>query len=95
VVLTIVGAGAIGGVPHSRSLKVFTGIQRDLMVRRRPTEIDGQMGPVLAHGERLGMPMPLLRMVTAMLHEVEAGRRSLGVENLRELAARAAPHLGS
>jgi 2-dehydropantoate 2-reductase len=74
---------------HSRSLKIFTGIQRDLMVRHRPTEVDGQMGAVLAHGARLGMPMPLLRMVTDMLHEVEQGRRALGADNLRELAERA------
>ncbi len=74
---------------QKRSLKIFTGIQRDLMVRHRPTEIDGQMGPVLAHGARLGMRMPLLRMVTDMLHEVERGRRALGADNLRELAVRA------
>ena len=74
---------------NPRSLKVFTGIQRDIMVRHRPTEIDGQMGPVLAHGARLGMRMPLLRMVTEMLHEVEQGRRALGAGNFRELAARA------
>ncbi|HVB10635.1 MAG TPA: 2-dehydropantoate 2-reductase [Bacillota bacterium] len=77
----------------SRSLKVFTGIQRDIMVRRRPTEVDGQMGPVLEHGARLGMPMPLLHAVTDMLHEVEQGKRPLGVENFRELAARAAPYV--
>jgi 2-dehydropantoate 2-reductase len=74
---------------RSRSLKVFTGIQRDLMVRKRKTEVDAHMGAVMAHARRVGVPTPVLAQVVAMIHEIEDGRRPLALANVRELNERA------
>jgi 2-dehydropantoate 2-reductase len=62
---------------NRRSAKTHSGIYRDLMVRRRPTEksmledIDG----------------PLLRRTLELITEIEAGRRTCEVANLELLAA--------
>jgi 2-dehydropantoate 2-reductase len=62
---------------NRRSAKTHSGIYRDLMVRRRPTEkamlsdIDG----------------PLLRRTLDVIGEIEAGRRTCEVANLELLAA--------
>jgi 2-dehydropantoate 2-reductase len=73
---------------RTRSLKVFTGIQRDLMVRRRKTEVDAHMGAVMAHARRAGIATPVLAQVVDMIHEVEDGRRPLSLDNVRELNER-------
>jgi 2-dehydropantoate 2-reductase len=52
--------------------KTRSGIWRDIVVRRRPTEIATQYAPVLAAAERHGIDVPVLRTVLAQLVEVEA-----------------------
>ena len=69
-----------------RSLKVFTGIQRDIMVRKRKTEVDEHAGAVMRRAEGLGMRVPYHRAVIRMIHEIEDGRRAMGWANLDELA---------
>jgi Asp-tRNA(Asn)/Glu-tRNA(Gln) amidotransferase A subunit family amidase/ketopantoate reductase len=67
---------------NRRSAKTHSGIYRDLMVRRRPTEkamlaeIDG----------------PLLRRTLELIGEIEEGRRTCEVANLELLAAYARLH---
>ncbi len=67
---------------NKRSAKTHSGIYRDLMVRRRPTEkailadIDG----------------PLLQRTLELIDEIEAGRRTCEVANLELLAAYARLH---
>ncbi len=78
---------------RSNSLKVFTGIQRDLMVRKRKTEVDPHMGAVMAHARRAGVATPVIAQIVDMIHEIEAGRRTLSLDNIRELNDRCAPHL--
>ncbi len=68
-----------------KSLKVFTGIQRDIMVRKRKTEVDEQPAVVVQRADRLGIPVPYHRAVVRMIHEIEDGRRPLGWANLDEL----------
>jgi len=68
------------------SLKIFTGIQRDLMVRKRKTEVDWQPGAVVERAAQLGIPVPYHRAIVRMIHEIEDGRRSMGWANLDELA---------
>lgn len=70
-----------------KSLKVFTGIQRDIMVRRRKTEVDQQPGVVVERAERLGMRVMYHRAIVRMIHEIEDGQRPLAWANLDELAA--------
>jgi len=67
--------------------KVKTGIWRDLVVRRRKTEVDWQPGMVVAKGNALGIPTPLTARLVRMIHEREDGARPMGWANLEELAA--------
>ncbi|MBV9359558.1 MAG: ketopantoate reductase family protein, partial [Chloroflexi bacterium] len=67
--------------------KIHTGIWRDLAVRKRRTEVDAHFAPVLAEGERLGRPTPLLARLVSMIHELEDGRRPLQTSNMDELAS--------
>ena len=50
-----------------------------------PTEVDFTLGYVVREGERMNLPVPLGRRVLAMIHELEAGKRQLGMENYAEL----------
>jgi 2-dehydropantoate 2-reductase len=82
--LTAMGAAGKG------NLKQYTGIQRDLMVRKRKTEVDYQPGAVAAKARGLGLQAPYAEQIITMIHEVEEGKRPLGWENLKELADRVA-----
>jgi 2-dehydropantoate 2-reductase len=68
------------------SLKIFTGIQRDLIVRKRKTEVDWQPGAVVYRAGYLGVSVPYHRAIIRMIHEIEDGKRSLSWTNLDELA---------
>jgi 2-dehydropantoate 2-reductase len=73
--------------------KTHTGTWRDLAIRKRKTQIDADMGPVLDAAARLGIQVPLLHGLVDMIHEIEDGKREICWENLAELAARKAPTL--
>ncbi len=66
--------------------KPYTGIQRDIIVRKRKTEVDKQPGAVVAKGKQAGVPTPLNSRIVEMIHEIEDGKRQLCEENLLELA---------
>lgn len=75
-------------VAHNRrSAKSHSGIWRDLAVRKRPTEVDAQLGIAARLGEQRGVPTPLTARVVEMIHEIENGRRELSVNNLHALKA--------
>jgi 2-dehydropantoate 2-reductase len=67
--------------------KSHSGIWRDLAVRKRRTEVDPLLGPVVRFGQELGVPTPLTANVIAQIHEIEDGRRSQQRANLDELKA--------
>jgi 2-dehydropantoate 2-reductase len=71
---------------NRRSAKSHSGIWRDLAIRKRRTEVDAQVGPVVAEGAALGVPTPCNARLVAMIHEIEDGARRLDRANLRELA---------
>jgi 2-dehydropantoate 2-reductase len=71
---------------NRRSAKSHSGIWRDLAVRKRRTEVDAQVGPVVADGAALGVPTPCNTRLIAMIHEIEDGARKLDRANLAELA---------
>ena len=74
-------------VAHNRkSAKTHSGIWRDLAVRKRPTEVDAQLGIVAELGAAAGVPTPLTSAVVALIHEIERGRRTQGLETLDVLA---------
>jgi 2-dehydropantoate 2-reductase len=75
-------------VAHNRrSAKSHSGIWRDLAIRRRKTEADAQLGPIIEVGAARGVPTPLTESVIAMIHQIENGARPLAAANLDELAA--------
>ena len=74
-------------VTHNRrSAKSHSGIWRDLAIRKRKTEVDAQVGPVVEIGRSLGVPTPLAAKVVELIHQIEAGTRSLELANLDLLA---------
>ena len=60
------------------SAKARSGIYRDLMVRKRKTEVDE------VHKDFQG---PIFDRVVEMIHDIEQGRRTCEVANLDELAS--------
>jgi 2-dehydropantoate 2-reductase len=66
---------------------VYSGVWRDIKVRKRRTEGDTLIGPVIDEGERQGVAMPLNRAMKQLLAEVEDGKRPQAWENLDELIA--------
>jgi 2-dehydropantoate 2-reductase len=63
---------------NRKSAKSHSGIYRDLMIRKRKTEVDE------VHKDIQG---PIFDRVVAMIHDIEQGRRTCEVANLDELAA--------
>lgn len=78
--------------------KTHSGYWRDIAVRKRPTEIDMQIGPVLAIASRHGIACPALRRLVDLVHELERGIRPQHDDNplllLAEPAARNSPTAG-
>jgi 2-dehydropantoate 2-reductase len=72
------------------AMNVYSGVWRDIAVRKRRTEGDTLIGPVIDEGERQGLAMPLNRAMRRLLAEVEDGQRPQAWENLDELIAIAA-----
>ena len=70
---------------NRRSAKSHSGIWRDLAIRRRKTEVDAQLGPIMADGAAVGVPTPVIRRLIAMIHEIEDGARPLDRANLADL----------
>ncbi|HTW68653.1 MAG TPA: 2-dehydropantoate 2-reductase [Acetobacteraceae bacterium] len=68
------------------SAKTHSGIWRDLWVRKRRTEVDVQILPIVEHGARRGIDCPASRRLVEMIHEAEQGRRPMSDGNLLELA---------
>ena len=75
-------------VAHNRkSAKTHTGIWRDIAVRKRPTEVDAQLGIIVELGRAAGVPVPLTARLVELIHEVERGERPMSVAALHALAA--------
>ena len=75
-------------VAHNRrSAKTHSGIWRDLAVRKRPTEVDAQLGIVVRLGKEAGVLTPLTARLVELIHDVEQGRRPLSLDTLALLAA--------
>ena len=71
---------------NAKSIKTHSGIWRDLAIRKRKTEVDAQLGPIVEQGKRLKIPTPLIARLITMIHEIEDGKRTLDWANLAELA---------
>ncbi len=74
-------------VAHNRkSAKSHSGIWRDLAVRKRPTEVDAQLGIVVTLAAEAGVPVPLTARLVALIHDIERGERPQALETLDLLA---------
>ncbi len=67
------------------SAKTHSGVWRDLAVRKRRTEVDVQIAPIVEIGARHGLPCPAISRLVVLIHEAEQGRRALSDDNLLEL----------
>ncbi|TAK52279.1 MAG: hypothetical protein EPO27_01555 [Betaproteobacteria bacterium] len=63
-----------------------SGTLQDLL-KQRPSEVEFFNGFIAREGERVGRPAPTHAAVAAMIRDVERGRRTIGEDTLRELAA--------
>jgi 2-dehydropantoate 2-reductase len=72
---------------NRRSAKTHSGIWRDLAVRKRPTEVDAQLGIVARLGAECGVPTPLTTRLVELIHDIEAGARQQSTGTLDVLAA--------
>ena len=78
-------------VAHNRrSAKSHSGIWRDLAVRKRPTEVDAQLGIVVRLGDEAGVPAPRTARLVELIHEIERGVRPLSLDTLDALAVTSA-----
>ena len=69
------------------SAKTHSGIWRDIAVRRRRTEADAQLGPIVALGAEAAVPTPLVSRLIELVHDVEKGARAQSRETLDLLEA--------
>jgi 2-dehydropantoate 2-reductase len=74
---------------NRQSAKTHSGIWRDLAVRKRRTEADDQLGPIVTFGNKMGVPTPLTVCLIALIHEIEDGKRPQQVANLEALRSAA------
>jgi 2-dehydropantoate 2-reductase len=72
---------------NRRSAKSHSGIWRDLAVRKRRTEVDPQIGPIVEIGRAHGVPTPLTARLIELIHDIEEGRRAQDWASLDALAA--------
>jgi len=72
---------------NRKSAKTHSGIWRDIAVRKRRTETDAQLGPIVTLGAEAGVPTPMVSRLIALMHEVEDGRRPQSHETLDLLKA--------
>jgi 2-dehydropantoate 2-reductase len=70
---------------NRKSAKTHSGIWRDLAVRKRQTEVDAQLKPIVALGLEVGVTTPITARLIEMIHEIERGTRELDWVNLAEL----------
>jgi 2-dehydropantoate 2-reductase len=73
---------------NAKSAKTHSGIWRDLAVRKRKTEVDAQLGPVVRFGAAALVPTPATAALIAMIHEIEDGKRRLAWENISEITSK-------
>lgn len=67
------------------SAKTHSGIWRDLAVRKRRTEVDAQLGPIVTLGAESGVATPLVARLIDLIHDIENSQRSQSLDTLDEL----------
>lgn len=79
-------ASLAGLIAYNRKAsKTHSGVWRDLVVRKRGTDVAAQLEPVRATARTLGMPTPRIDALIQGIQMVEAGRRTVGADLYREI----------
>jgi 2-dehydropantoate 2-reductase len=73
---------------NRRGAKTHSGYWRDIAIRKRKSEVEALITPVLDIGRRLGVACPAISALLTMILEVEAGRRVQSDANLPELLSK-------
>lgn len=72
---------------NRKSAKAYSGIWRDLVVRKRQSDVAAQLAPVRAQARELGLGTPLLDKLVSLIGAVESGERTVGPQLMDELKA--------
>ena len=82
---------------NRHTAKTHSGIHRDLAVRKRKTEVDPQIGVIVALGREVGIATPAIACLVELIHDIEDGRRPLAFETFDVLikACQAKPQVNS
>lgn len=72
---------------NGASAKPYSGVWRDIVVRKRGTDVAAQLAPVCAVARARGVPTPLIDTLIAIVGEVEAGRTAVGADAFAPLDA--------
>jgi 2-dehydropantoate 2-reductase len=67
------------------SAKSHSGVWRDLAIRKRKTEVDAQIAPIVELGDEVGAAVQLTRRLVELIHDVEEGRKPQSWETLGAL----------
>ena len=70
---------------NRRSAKTHSGIWRDLAVRKRKTEVEAQLGPIVRAAAERGLPAPLTARLVELIQDIESGARPLDWSTLDAL----------
>ncbi|HKX10268.1 MAG TPA: 2-dehydropantoate 2-reductase [Stellaceae bacterium] len=67
---------------NRRSAKSHSGVWRDLAVRKRRTEAEHQLGPIVTVAAEYGLSAPITARTIALIRDIEDGRRAQDWTNL-------------
>ncbi|MCY0093759.1 ketopantoate reductase family protein [Hoeflea ulvae] len=70
---------------NAASTKTHSGVWRDLVKRKRQTDVAAQLNPVRAIAARNAIPTPLLDRLIELVEDVESGRRAVGPQTFAAL----------
>jgi|SRR5579864_189342 len=76
---------------NRHSAKTHSGVWRDLAVRKRRTEAEHQLGPIVAEARKHGLEAPITARLIALIREIEDGKRAQDWSNLDLLAREVRP----
>ena len=72
---------------RNRSEKRHSGMWRDIAVRKRKTEVNQLLVPMVEEADAQGVPVPLNKRMIELVYDIEEGRRPQSWENLSVLEA--------
>jgi ketopantoate reductase len=73
----------------STQTKTRSGIWRDIAVRKRPTEVPTQYGPVLELAAKHQLDVPLIEELVSLIRQLETGSIAMDEEHLTALDRKA------